>query len=225
MTGSLQAVLFDMDGTIADTEALWVRAKDDVARRHDIRWDAADGAWATGKPTPVYAAEFVRRGARGSVDTIADEITAHVAEAVATEVTWMPGARDLLGQLADAGIRTALVTMAYRPVAEAVARATGLAVFDVVVAGDDVVHSKPHPEPYLTALRRLGEGGVDPACCVAVEDTVTGATSAAAAGLPTLLIPSPHEAATVQHAPGWAVRPSLSDVRLDDLRDLVAARG
>lgn len=214
-----------MDGTIADTEALWVRAKDDIARRHGIRWDAVDGAWAMGKPTPVYAAEFVRRGARGSVDTVADEITAHVAEAVATEVAWMPGARALLAALTEAGIRTALVTMAYRPVAEAVARATGLAVFDVVVAGDDVVHSKPHPEPYLTALRRLGEGGVDAACCVAVEDTVTGGTSAAAAGLPTLLVPSPHEAATVQHTTGWVVRSSLSDVRLDDLRDLLTARG
>ncbi|TQJ29887.1 HAD family phosphatase [Microbacterium sp. SLBN-146] len=222
MTGALQAVLFDMDGTVADTEALWVSAKAAVAHAHGIPWTEEDAHWAMGKPTPVYAGEFVRRGARGSVAELADEITAHVAAAVADDVVWMPGARQLLRALAEAEIPTALVTMAYRPVAEAVARATGLPVFQEIVAGDDVVHSKPHPEPYLTALRRLAERGVDPAGCVAVEDTVTGATSAESAGIRTLLVPSPHDRSLgLGPVAGRTIRPSLVGISPADLAALV----
>lgn len=211
----LEAVLFDMDGTIADTEPLWERAKDAVARRHGIAWSVEDGVAAVGQPTPVYSAEFVARGASASAAEIADEITLHVAEGLADGVVWRAGALRLIGELVDAGVRTALVTMAYRPVAEALARATGLAVFDVIVAGDDVERSKPDPEPYLRAMAALG---VSPATSVAVEDTETGARSAFAAGLATLVVPS---APGIAAARGRVVKGSLADVRMADLRALL----
>ncbi|MGI8483108.1 MAG: HAD family hydrolase, partial [Thermomicrobiales bacterium] len=83
-------------------------------------------------------------------------------------------------------IARALVTMAYKPVALRVAAGAPDGTFQVVVAGDDVQHGKPDPEAYLTACARLG---VDPANCVAVEDTLNGTLSAEAAGTKVLVIP------------------------------------
>jgi HAD superfamily hydrolase (TIGR01509 family) len=156
----------------------------------------------------MYSAEFVRRGARATAERIAGEITAAVVDALRGAVHWRPGARELLAQAVALSIPTALVTMAYRPVAEAIAAATNLPVFDVVVAGDEVQHSKPHPEPYTRALAALG---VDPSDALAVEDTLVGARSAEAAGLRTVVVPS-HS--PVEPAPGRRVIASLADVRL-----------
>jgi HAD superfamily hydrolase (TIGR01509 family) len=199
---SAGAFLFDLDGTLADTEPLWMAAKSAVALRHGVPWTADDARTSIGQPTPVYSAEFVARGAPVDAEVIADQITALVAAAVGGGVAWRPGALALLRDAAQAGVRIGLVTMAYRPVAEAVARATGVA-FDTIVAGDDVVHSKPHPEPYLRALARLGLHAHE---AIAVEDTATGADSAAAAGLRTLVVPS---AAPVPASPDRGFAPTL----------------
>lgn len=218
MTALPTALLFDLDGTLADTERLWLEAKHVVARRHGIEWTIDDSLWATGRPTPEYAGEFVRRGARGTVDDIATEITAHVADGLADGVVWRPGARSLLRAAVEAGVATALVTMAYRPVAEAVAHATGLPVFDVIVAGDDVERSKPDPEPYLRALAALG---ADAATCVAVEDTETGARSAESAGLRTLVVPSGHDVGSAAPPAIRTLRTTLEGLTLDELAALL----
>jgi HAD superfamily hydrolase (TIGR01509 family) len=143
-------------------------------------------------------------------EQIADEITAEVARALEGEVAWRPGALDLLARVVGAGLRTGLVTMAYRPVAEALARATGLPVFDVIVAGDDVTRSKPDPQPYLLALDALGVSAEE---AIAVEDTPTGAASAQAAGLRTVVVPSE---APVDAADGRVILASLDDLVLED---------
>ena len=215
----VRALMFDLDGTLADTEPLWIAAKERVAGRHDIVWTDADAAASVGQPTTVYAGEFVRRGATGGVAGVAQEITLAVAAALADGVAWRPGALRLLQDAVSVGIPTALVTMAYRPIAVAIADATGLDVFDVIVAGDDVANSKPHPEPYEKALRALG---VRAEHAVAIEDTDTGARSASshpppaarpapAAAPRTVLVPS--GTSTVRH-PSIRVADSLERVRL-----------
>jgi HAD superfamily hydrolase (TIGR01509 family) len=209
VTTPLRAVLFDLDGTLADTEPSWLRAKAAVAARYGIAWTEADGIASIGQATPVYSGEFVRRGARATPEQIADEITTEVASAITADVSWRPGALELLRRVLAAGVRTGLVTMAYRPVAEAIAAATGLPVFDVIVAGDDVTNAKPHPEPYLSALRALG---LSPVEAIAVEDTPTGTASALAAGLRVIAVPSDAPIDAVTHV---TVLASLDDVQLE----------
>ncbi len=186
-----EAMLFDLDGTVARTEHIWDAAKSAVAARHGIAWTDGDQARWRHRPTPAYAAEFARRAGVDDARHFAAEITNEVAGRIRREVEWMPGALDLLRLIAGRGASTALVTMAYRPIAEAIRAATGLDVFPVIVAGDDVQHSKPHPEPYLRALQLLG---ADPRDACAFEDSEVGAESAMAAGLTTWLVGDPRTA-------------------------------
>ena len=92
---------------------------------------------------------------------------------------WRPGALELLLELRQSGIKTALVTMSMRRMALAVVDSIPFDAFDAVVAGDDVTFGKPHPEPYLRAAEILE---VEPRHCIAFEDSITGLTSAVAAG-------------------------------------------
>jgi HAD superfamily hydrolase (TIGR01509 family) len=207
----IKAVLFDLDGTLADTEQSWLSAKAVVARRHGISWTHEDGLASIGQPTEVYSTEFVRRGASAGMQTVAAEITSEVASAMAAGVPWRPGALEILRQAVDGGLQTGLVTMAFRPVAEAIARASSLPVFDVTVAGDEVTHSKPHPEPYLTALAALK---LEPGQAIAVEDTTTGATSAETAGLRTIVIPS---MVAVPPSARRVILPTLQNLCLEEL--------
>ncbi|MGH3361128.1 MAG: HAD family hydrolase, partial [Nocardioides sp.] len=117
------------------------------------------------------------------VEELLDGVVARVVEAV----PWRPGAIELLAELNAADVPCALVTMSYRRFVEPVLEALPPDTFAVVVTGDAVTHGKPHPEPYLKAARDLG---VDPARCVAIEDSNTGARSAEAAGCEVLVVPN-----------------------------------
>ncbi|MDN4483692.1 HAD family hydrolase [Demequina lignilytica] len=216
MRTPLKALLFDLDGTLADTEPTWLAAKAAVARRHGIDWSEADGIASIGQATELYSAEFVRRGATGSVRDVGDEISAEVARRLSEGVSWRPGALELLLAATAEGVATALVTMSYRGIAETVRAQVPGRAFDVIVAGDDVSRSKPHPEPYLTALAALG---VSPGEAVAIEDTQSGASSAEAAGLRTVVVPS-HS--PVVAAPRRWITDSLSLVDLPMLRALLS---
>ncbi len=126
-----------------------------------------------------------------------------------------PGALGLLDALAREGVPTALVTASPRAVADTVIEALGTERFAVSVTADDTEHTKPAPDPYLAACRALG---VDPAACVAVEDTQTGVSSAEAAGCTVLAVPS---LAPIDPAPGRTVLQGLTEVTPDRLRALL----
>jgi HAD superfamily hydrolase (TIGR01509 family) len=130
--------------------------------------------------------------------------------AAAGRVIVRPGARELLAEVAAAGIAHALVTSSQRAFAAAVLASTGLR-FPVVVTGDDVTAHKPDPQPYLLAARLLG---VDPGRCVALEDSPNGVASAAAAGCLVIAVPS---LLPIQPAPGRVIVGSLTEVNLKGL--------
>jgi len=178
------AVLWDMYGTLVDTLPYcfeWVYA---LVARNGGTWRYVHAHALVGSDL-LSSARYIRR--HGGVDlpatAIVDQLLAGVVERVGRHVPWRPGARELLAELRRRGVPCALVTMSYRVLADAVVRGLPEGSFAAVVAGDDVTHGKPHPEPYLTAAARLG---VLPADCVAIEDSPTGLASAVAAGVPAL---------------------------------------
>jgi HAD superfamily hydrolase (TIGR01509 family) len=121
-----------------------------------------------------------------SAERIVEELLDAVIERVQRDVPWRAGARELLASLRDSGVPCALVTMSYARFVAPVLAALPPETFAAVVTGDAVHRGKPHPEPYLVAARELDVLAGD---CLAIEDSETGATSAAAAGCTVLCAP------------------------------------
>lgn len=178
------AVLWDMDGTLVDTEPYWMECEFALVEAHGGVWSEEHAHALVGNDL-LTSARYLRRvgGVDLPVTRIVDLLLDGVIERVRRRVPWRPGARELLADLVALGVPCALVTMSYRRFADCVLGALPAGSFATLVAGDDVTHGKPHPEPYLTAAARLD---VDPARCLAIEDSQTGLTSAVAAGVPTL---------------------------------------
>ena len=171
------AVLWDMDGTLIDTEPYWMSAETELVEAHGGVWTRQDALGMIGKSMSVCTVALRSRGVDLPDDAIRDFLHERVAAGVASAVPWQAGAEDLLASLVAAGVPLALVTSSFSVLADPFARMAG--VFDVVVSGDEVRHPKPHPEPYLTAAERLG---VDISRCVAIEDSPSGLASAGSAG-------------------------------------------
>jgi HAD superfamily hydrolase (TIGR01509 family) len=181
------AVLWDMDGTLVDTEHYWMAAEYALVAEHGGSWSQEQARALVGNPLPV-SAEYLQSS--GGVDlpleTIVERMLDHVVAEVSRHLPWRPGAQELLEALRASDVPCALVTMSYARLTDAVVSALPPGTFAAVVPGDQVRYGKPHPEPYLTAARRLG---VAPQDCVAIEDSRTGAASAHAAGAAVVAVP------------------------------------
>lgn len=182
------AVLWDMDGTIIDTEPYWIAAETRLVERDGGTWTHEDGLTLIGKAIPASAQILRERaGVKGSIDEIVDDLVHYVGDQLrAHGAPWQPGAFELLAALRKADVPCALVTMSYASLAHILDSLVPAGTFDAIVTGDMVTNGKPHPEPYLKAAELLG---VDPTQCVAIEDSPTGITSAEAAGAHVIGVP------------------------------------
>ena len=208
-TGPLPtAVLWDMDGTLVDTEPYWMQCEFALAERYGGTWSREHGLAVVGGDL-IDSATYMREhmGIDRTPRQIVEELLDGVIHLVEQEVPWRPGARELLAELRAQGVPCALVTMSWRRFVEPVVRALPEGSFDALVCGDEVSHGKPHPEPYLRAAELLGHAPED---TVAIEDSPTGVASAEAAGCQVLAVPS--------HVP---VQPGGQRVVLDSLVGLV----
>jgi HAD superfamily hydrolase (TIGR01509 family) len=183
------AVLFDMDGTLVDSEKVWEIALHELAAR-------AGGTLSRPARHAMIGsnmAESMRilREDLGQPDRPeapdVEWLTTRVFQLFAEGLVWRPGALELLRAVRAAGLPTALVTSTGRRLVEVALDTLGRENFDVVVCGDEVTMPKPDPEPYKTAARLLGVPIED---CVAIEDSPTGVSSALASGAVVLAVPA-----------------------------------
>jgi HAD superfamily hydrolase (TIGR01509 family) len=204
-----------MDGTLVDTEPYWIAAEHQLVEEHGGTWSHEQALQLVGNSLLASAVIIQDAGVRLEAEEIVEYLLDRVVDAVRSHVPWRPGARELLAALAGAGVPCALVTMSYRRfAAEIVAHTDG--ALHVVVAGDDVVNGKPHPESYLTAAQMLGVPVDD---CVAIEDSPTGIAAALASGARTLGVEA---TVPIGPQPGLSRAGSLERVTLRHLAQLRA---
>ena len=212
----LQGVLWDMDGTLVDTEPYWIECEFALVAEFGGTWTAADAHSIVGFDLLDSAREL---RTRGGVDLAPEAIVEWLLDGVITrvrdELPWRPGAHELLAACAEAQVPCALVTMSWRRLADAVIAAAPAGSFAASIAGDEVTRGKPDPEPYRTAADALG---VLPDRCVAIEDSPTGVASAIAAGCATLGVP---HVVPVAATPGLTIVDTLVGFDVDALRRLL----
>ena len=187
----MRAVLFDMDGTLVDSEKLW-----DVSL-------AALYAHLGGQLTPQVRASMVGGSAQDTIRTVYTDLDLEFDPAAMAEsdrwlhdytgelfdngLPWCDGARELLEALAAEGIPMALVTNTARALTDRALNSIGRQYFSATVCGDEVQQGKPAPDVYLRAAALLG---LEPDVCLAIEDSVTGTAAAESAGCPVLVVPN-----------------------------------
>ncbi len=204
-----------MDGTLVDTESLWWEVVLLVAAEGGYRLIPEDSVHVTGASVADVAV-FLSARTTASTAALTHRLDDAFCEAVSSGVAIRPGALRLLDLLASAEIPIGLVTASPRRVVTHVLRTVGADRFDVTVAAEDSPRNKPHPDPYLTALTRLG---LRPESCVAIEDSLTGVASAEAADCHVLAVPS---VLPIPEAPGRLVRSSLEQVDVLTLGGMLA---
>ncbi|WP_435768766.1 HAD family hydrolase [Nocardioides sp. SYSU DS0651] len=210
------AVLWDMDGTLVDTEPYWMATETAIAEAHGGTWTHEDAMALVGNDLIVSGQYMKERlDLPQSPEEVVEMLLDGVVEQVRHAVPWCAGARELLLHLREADVPCGLVTMSYERFVAPILEHLPPETFRVIVTGDQVTSGKPHPEAYLTAAAALG---FDPAECVAIEDSPTGATSAEAAGCRVLVVPN-H--VPVPPGPRRVFRESLVDVSVGELGDLL----
>jgi HAD superfamily hydrolase (TIGR01509 family) len=184
------AVLWDMDGTLVDSEKLWTISIADTAR------------WLGGEVSGAARAAMVGSNMAATLDILFDDLglprdpdrqaaageqlVERTVALFSAGMEWRPGAREALRTVRSAGWPMALVTNTERALTELALDTIGRDLFAASVCGDEVPRGKPAPDPYLRAAQLLG---VDPARCLAVEDSPTGALAAERAGAAVLVVP------------------------------------
>ncbi|MGN6161873.1 MAG: HAD family hydrolase [Marmoricola sp.] len=200
----LEGVLWDFDGTLVDTEPYWMKAEYRLVESYDGVWTHEDALALVGNDLLESGRYIIERTGipltpAEVVDRLLDDVVAQLRQ----HIPWRPGGRELLADLQAAEVPCGMVTMSYERFVAPVLEALPAETFAVVVTGEKVSRGKPHPEPYLVGAAALG---LAPERCVAIEDSVTGSTSAIAAGCPTVVVPL-HVA--VEQRAGAAVLPVL----------------
>jgi HAD superfamily hydrolase (TIGR01509 family) len=214
----LRAVLWDMDGTLVDSEKLWDVSLADLAVHLGGRLSAPTRAAMVGSSLDrTVALMFDEVGLRPDPRAVREAgrwLTARTEELFRAGLPWQPGAPEALRMIRDSGLRTALVTSTHRALAEVALDSIGREFFDVTVCGDEVPATKPAPDPYLIAAELLD---VSPSAALAVEDSPAGAASAEAAGCAVLVVPSE---VPVPSGPARVERADLRGLTIEEAKRL-----
>ena len=176
----MSAILFDMDGTLIDSEPLWFSAEVQVMSELGASWEPADQINCLGGPmerTERYMQE--RTGNIKPFGYFSERLDLVMEEKLANELEFMPNALELTKECIEAGIPLALVTASTGRQMRSVLTRFPSGTFKAAISRDDVKNSKPSPDPYLLAAKKIG---VDITKCLVFEDSLTGVESALSAG-------------------------------------------
>ena len=218
MTSSqLRGVLFDMDGTIIDSEPYWMRAERELVESFGGTWGEQQAYALVGSGLWNSASLLISAGVELEHEVIIDKLSARVREQISESVPWRPGARELMAEILQAGLPMALVTMSIglnaRAVSAALDHELGQKVFSAIISADDVERPKPDPEAYLAGAAAIG---VDISDTLSFEDSSYGAASAFSAGSITIGIPLHVEIPQGSTHEQWE---SMAGTGLNDLRE------
>ncbi len=203
------AVLWDFDGTLADTEPLWIEAEFELIGRLGGEWSVEHADQLVGNSlldSGAYILNAIGRTDLSPAWVVEELLTFVVARLTDGPMPWRPGALELLEALNRAGVPCALVSASYRILLDAALARLPEGTFVTSVAGDEVSQGKPHPEPYVKACTVLGVRARD---CIVIEDSETGARSGNAAGAVVLAVPN---RVPIPAAPRRVTLGSLADV-------------
>lgn len=174
-----KAVLWDLDGTLIDSDPYWVTAERALLESHGGTWDNALAEAMQGASLPVLTQLLCERGVTLPADELVQLLTDEVMHMESERLPWVEGSRELLARLASAGIPSVLVTGSPRTIADNVLRQAPAGAFVDAISGSDGLPPKPSPEPYVQAARMAG---VAPRDCVIFEDSLPGLAAAHASG-------------------------------------------
>ena len=215
MTSRLAAVLWDMDGTLIDSEPIWIAQQFVLADKHGATWSREQGLALVGADMHDTAVAMQAAGVDMEAAVLVATLERAVIDSLRQSVPWRPGVRELLSELKLEGIACAIATTSSNEMASLVAAAAPEGAIAVVVGSEDVAQTKPSPEPYLRAAELLGVRASD---CVAIEDSANGLTSAIASGATSIAVPND---AVLPERGDFVVWPTLAGRTVADLRALV----
>ena len=208
---AIEAVVFDLDGVLVDSEHVWDEVREALARERGGRWHEGAQADMMGMSSTEWSRYMHDAiGLAESPEEINAEVVRRMLDRYSSELPLVPGAVEAAERL-GAGFRLAVASSSNRPLIDAVLSASGLDErFEVTVSSEEVARGKPAPDVYLEAARRLG---IPPARCAAVEDSGNGIRAAHAAGMRVLAIPN-------RRYPPPSDALALADVVLDSVEKL-----
>lgn len=220
----LEAVFWDLDGTLVDTERHWTEAHTELVESFGRTWTEAQALSIMGRSQAESIEVLQRAGVRLSGDEIARRVTAGVRDRISESVQWRPGAAEMLTGLRAQGVPCVLVTMSHRHIVGDILNHFPPNSFELTVTGDMVAAGKPHPEAYETAFRQLARTRprLSLRKVLAIEDSQPGTRAARAAGLPTLGVP---HLAPLAATEGLTIWPTLEGRGVTDLYAVIAASG
>jgi len=211
----LQAVLFDMDGTLINSEPYWLISERALMARYGHTWTDYDQAYCIGGPLPKVGA-YMSELAGGAEDALyfEEELVRLVAEQFTKGLEFMPGARELVENLSRNGVPLALVSASPRLLVDSAIDLLPRGTFVTSISSQDVTVSKPHPESYLLAADLLG---VNIENCLVLEDSKTGIDAGLSSGA--VVIGIPH-IITYPESPRLHIRKDLVGMKVHDLEQI-----
>ena len=208
----MSAIFFDMDGTLIDSEPLWLEAEIEIMEELGCNWDQQDQINCLGGPIDKTENYMQDRSNNikpfGYFTKKLDDV---MEQKLSTKLNLIPNALEIINECKISEIKIALVTASSGRLMRAVLKRFPVGIFDTTVSYDDVKRSKPDPEPYSLAAKTLG---VDITKCVVLEDSLTGIQSGLSAGAQVIGIP---HLVKMPSNPNLRVVESLSEITMDRL--------